>query len=75
MKDKNNKNGGQHARIGVKFFNEIEKIKDLRLRNGTSRERLSTEKITNTIISHKLWEKIKEDTIIISEEEINKYGK
>lgn len=75
MKEKNSKNGGEHARIGTKFWNEIEEIKDQRLRSGTSKERLSTEKITNTITAHKLWKQIKEDTVSISEEEINKYGK
>lgn len=75
MKEKNNKNGGQQARIGIKFFNEIEEIKDLKLRNGTSKERLSTEKITNMISSHLIWKKIKEDITLAVEEEINRHGK
>jgi hypothetical protein len=75
MKEKNNKNGGEHARIGAKFWNEIEEIKDQRLRDGTSKERLSTEKITNIITAHKFWKQIKEDIILIPGEEISKYGK
>ena len=70
-----NKEKATQARIGAKFHNEITQIQDARLRNGKSRDRISTEKITNMIIRHSNWEKIKSDIIISEEGEINNYGK
>lgn len=62
------------CRNGRKFYEEVEKIKDKRLRNGKSKDRVSTEKVTNLIVSHKGWEGIAADIIEISEEEANKHG-
>ena len=70
-----NKKGGCQSRVGIKFFTSIENIKDQRLRNGKSKDRISTERITNLICSHKLWKQIIIDTINASEEEFNEYGK
>ena len=50
-------------RLGEKFNAEIEDIKQKRLDSGIDKKRKSTKKITNKIVSHKNWEKIKEDTI------------
>ena len=67
-------NGGKHMRIGLKFHKDIEDIKDERLKNGNSKERVSTEKITNLIIKHDSWGYIRQDLIEAPEEEINQYG-
>lgn len=69
-----NKNGGIMARVGAKFYQEIEKIKDERLKNGLSRERLATAKITNLITRHNLWNDIKKDIINVEEQELLKNG-
>ena len=74
MPEKSKQNGGKQSRIGTRFFLEIENIKDLRLRNGKDKDRISTEKITNMIIKHACWKDISRDTINLSEEEIKKYG-
>lgn len=71
---RNKKNGGIQARVGLKFYQEIEKIKDLRLRNGNSRERVSTEKITNLLIRHNFWQDLINDIIEATDEEVNKLG-
>jgi len=70
----NNKKGGKNSRIGLKLFNEIERIKDNRLKIGTSKDRISTEKLTNMLVRHKLFSIIALDIINSPEEEINKYG-
>lgn len=75
-KEKNGKKGNSvQSRIGIKFYKAIEEIKDARLRNGKSRDRLATEKITNMIVRHKeAWKVISNDLINADEEEINKFG-
>lgn len=73
INNNNNKKGGVPARIGENFHKEIEKIKDQRLLKGKSKERMSTEKITNLIVRHKeAWDIIYKDLINLEEEEINK---
>ena len=77
MPAKNNhkeKNGGIQQRMGEKFHKEVEDIKDERLRNGKSKNRLATTKITNLIAKHKLWKDIKANLIEASEEEVEQYG-
>ena len=69
------KNGGVPSRIGERFYKQIESIKDKRLRNGKSKDRVATEKITNLIVRHKLWPQIAEEIIGANEEEVKKYGK
>lgn len=61
------------ARIGKEFNNEIEEIKDKRLRNGLDKTRRSTSSLTNLITKHSYWQKIKEEAIglIIKEENRN----
>ena len=66
---------GKQSRIGEKFYKEVELIKDKRLRNGKSNERVATEKITNLIVRHKLWPEIAKEIIEIDKEEVDKYGK
>jgi len=67
-------NGGIPARIGRKFSEELEKIKDARLRNGKSKERVSTEKISNLIVRHNYWNEISKDVILANNEEIEEHG-
>lgn len=62
------------ARVGTKFFEKVEKIKDARLRNGKSRDRVSSEKITNLIIKHKLWPEVEKDIINATKEEVEEHG-
>jgi len=61
MKDKN-----ITARIGEDFSNEIEEIKDERLARKIDTKRKSTRKLTNLMVKHEDWKKIKEDTININ---------
>ena len=73
-KDRIKTNGGVTSRMGERFYKEVELIKDKRLRNGKSKERLSTEKITNLIVRHKLWPEIAKEIIEADEEEVKRYG-
>ncbi len=68
------KNGGVMSRIGERFYKEIERIKDARLKNGKSKDRVATEKITNLIVRHSLWKDIANEIIEADEKEVNKYG-
>ncbi len=64
------------VRIGKKFHLEIEDIKDKRLRNGKSKDRVSTAKITNAITRHTSgWKLIKEEIIELNQEDLDAYGK
>lgn len=69
------KNGGITSRMGERFHREIEIIKDKRLRNGNSKDRVATEKITNLIVRHTSWSDIAKTIIEADEEEVNKFGK
>lgn len=71
---KGKKSGGKLSRMGYKFYEAVENIKNARLINGRSKERTSTEKITNLIVRHKLWKQISGDIMIVEEEEVNNYG-
>ncbi len=62
------------ARLGTNFFNKVEKIKDARLRNGKSKDRISTEKVTNLIIKHKFWNEVEKDIINATPEEVEEHG-
>lgn len=73
--EKNNHNGGKPSRLGMKLHNEIERIKDDKLKNGTVNFRLSTEKITNLIASHNYWKDIAKDIIKADMEEVNLHVK
>lgn len=64
--------GGVPARLGKKFHEEIEQIKKSRLFNNNSDKLLSTEKITDVIVRHKLWPQISKDMIEEPEETFNK---
>ncbi len=68
------KNGGVMSRIGERFYKEVERIKDARLKNGKSKDRVATEKITNLIVRHKLWPDIAKEMIEINKEEVERYG-
>lgn len=54
------------SRIGSHFSKEIEEIKDIRLKKGIDKKRKSTRKLTNLIVRHRAWERIKEDTIEVN---------
>lgn len=73
-KQMNSTNGGTMQRVGYKFLAAIEEIKDKRLLNGNSKERVSTEKISNMIVRHKSWKEISKHIINASGEEIEEYG-
>ncbi len=73
--EKIKRNGGVTSRMGARFHKEIELIKDKRLRNGKSRDRVATEKITNLIVRHNSWPDIAKGIIEADEKEVNEYGK
>ncbi len=51
------------ARMGEDFSKELEEIKDERLNRKIDKKRKSTRRLTNLIVKHRDWKKIKEDTI------------
>lgn len=51
------------ARIGEEFNREIEEIKKERVDSGIDKKKKSTKTLTNLIIEHRDWAKIKKDTI------------
>ncbi len=51
------------ARIGEDFNKEIEEIKKERKKRGIDKNKKSTRILTNLIVKHRDWNKIKEDTI------------
>lgn len=51
------------SRIGEAFSKELEEIKEKRLESGIDKKRKSTRRLTNTIVKHRDWKKIKQDTI------------
>lgn len=65
MSRKTNKSGSLLARIGKYFNKEIEEIKEERLKLGMDKKKKSTRLLTNLIIKHQNWGKIKQDTINI----------
>lgn len=75
VSDKIKKNGGVPSRIGERFYKQVELIKDERLKNGNSKDRVATEKVTNLIVRHKLWPEIAKEIIEADEEEVKRYGK
>lgn len=54
------------ARIGEDFSNELESIKDERLELKIDKKRKSTKRLTNLIVKHKNWKKIKENLIQVN---------
>jgi len=74
MPGKTKKTGGVQSRMGERFYKEVELIKDKKLRNGTAKDRVATEKITNLIVRHKLWPEIAKEITEADEEEVKKYG-
>jgi len=69
-----NKTKSHPSRIGSNFFKRIEEIKDTRLTDGKDKDRLSSEKITNLIVKHKLWKEIEKDIINATQEEVKEHG-
>ena len=51
------------ARIGEDFNREIEEIKKERVDSGIDKKKKSTKILTNLLIKHKGWAKIRKDTI------------
>lgn len=62
---------GKQARIGMRFYDEVEEIKLERIKNGKSKDKPSTEKISNLIARHKGFKKVKEDIIKLEEDLID----
>lgn len=60
------KNKNITARIGEEFSNELENIKDERLERKIDTKRKSTRKLTNLLVKHRDFKKIKADTIEIN---------
>ena len=54
------------TRIGEDFNREIEKIKKARIDLGLDKKKKSTRTLTNLLIKHDSWAKIKQDTIEIN---------
>ena len=69
------KNGGVMTRIGKRFSEAVEEIIDKKLLNGTAKERVSIEKITNLIVRCNMWPEIEKKIIEANEEEVKRYGK
>lgn len=65
---------GKLSRMGQRFHEEVKAIKEARLKNGKSKEEISTVKITNLIIRHKNWKKIFNDIIKLEESEVEEFG-
>lgn len=59
------------ARIGKRFSDELEEIKEERIKRGIDKKKKSTKKLTNLFTIHKEWKTIKEDTIKINLEDKN----
>lgn len=51
------------TRIGEEFNKELEEIKDKRKNQGLDKKRKSTRKLTELIIKHEVWPKIKKDLL------------
>lgn len=51
------------ARIGESFSKELEEIKQERIDRGIDKKRKSTRKLTNLMVKHSDFKKIKKDTI------------
>ncbi len=66
MKEKN-----VTARIGEDFSRELEDIKKERVDRGIDKKKKSTRRLTNLMVKHKDFQKIKEDTIEINLEDTN----
>ena len=76
MEEKIKTKGGIPARIGNKFHAEIERIQLERIKKGLSKDRVSTEKLTNLMVRHKeAWNIIANDLITLTKEEIEKLWK
>lgn len=56
-------NGRTTQRIGENFNQQIEHIKEQRLKLGNDEKKSSTRKLTDLLIKHDSWEIIKEDMI------------
>ena len=59
------------ARIGEDFSREMEEIKKERVDRGIDKKKKSTRRLTNLMVKHKHFQKIKEDTIEINLEDTN----
>jgi len=59
------------ARIGEEFSKELEDIKKERVDRGIDKKKKSTRRLTNLMVKHKHFQKIKEDTIEINLEDTN----
>ena len=58
------------ARIGDDFSRELEFIKKERVDRKIDKKKKSTKKLTNLIVKHSGWEKIRADTIEVNLENV-----
>lgn len=56
-----------NSRVGLRFNDEVEDIKNKRILSNLDTKPLTTRTITNLIVRHKNWNKIKEDIVILDE--------
>jgi len=57
----NHKNN--QARIGEEFSKELRDIQEKRIELGVDKKRSSIRRLTNLIVKHHVWNKIKEDML------------
>jgi len=65
---KKEKKYGKMARVGELFQKEIKDINKKRIEKGKSEDKVSTEKISNLIVKHYEFKKIKKEIINLEEE-------
>lgn len=56
-------NKNHTVRVGDNFHKEIEDIKQERLDNGTDQKKKSTRVLTDLLVRHNFWNKIKKEMI------------
>lgn len=61
--------GDHPTRVGLNFINEINEIQKQRLDLGVDKKKKSVRRLTNLLVRHKLWPKIKEEMIEVDLEE------
>ena len=66
---------GKLVRVGEEFNKEIEFIKNKRLELGIDKVKKSTKILTNILIEHDIWNRMKEDIINLKIERIKQLGR
>lgn len=63
MPEKKRNSENHTVRVGDNFHNEMEEIKESRIEKGIDKKKKSTRVLSNLLVRHKLWNKIKEEMI------------